>query len=384
VSDFRPDIWRLQANADIPGLTAALRNEDAGIRKRAAAALRALGAKNVVAELKAVLHAERDPETRAAILSALAALEGDDEDDPHQAATPDSMRKITELDRLVEQLNHPDTSRVIDAANKLGRLRSKRAVEPLVMVFQDNHRPSRVRQAAAEALLRLESAPVEVSLLGALRSAHWRVRRNGAAILGQTRAAWAIEPLVNALKDEHELVRRTAHAALIRIGTSEALAALKAAGLSTTGLKWETLPASPTAEIDAAQPAATPSAEPERAEDAAISAAEGESGDSTVPGPVNEELPKDGHQADVKHGPMPDVKTNKLRDQSGQPDMEPETDGRFIGDDEPTRPKRPLNLVWPKRRKPVVDPTEEPTKPLDPRKLDEYHRRMNKDSSDDR
>jgi HEAT repeat protein len=79
----------------------------------------------------------------------------------------------------------------------------------------------------------MDSAPVEVSLLGALRSDRWRVRRNAAAILGQLAASWAVKPLAALLTgDDNEVVRKTAHAALRRIDTAEARAALNAPAVS--------------------------------------------------------------------------------------------------------------------------------------------------------
>jgi len=94
------------------------------------------------------------------------------------------------------------------------------------MIFNDSGVSIEVRLAVAEALLKLESAPVEVALLAALRHSDWKIRRNGAAILGQLKAAWAVEPLAKAVRDPHPTVRRTAYAALKHIGTPEARKAL--------------------------------------------------------------------------------------------------------------------------------------------------------------
>lgn len=223
MSDFRPDIWRLQASFDTKGLIEALKNADAGIRKRAAAALRALGAIEAIPALKAALDKEQDTDTRSNIVAALAALEIEKErgeDDTTELA------QVSEVDELIKQLNHPQPEKVIAAALKLGEMRDKRAVEPLVMLFNNGKIDIKVRLTIAEALLKLESAPVEVALLGALRSANWKVRRNGAAILGQLKAEWATEPLAKALTDENDTVRKTARAALKHMNTPEARAAL--------------------------------------------------------------------------------------------------------------------------------------------------------------
>lgn len=221
MSDIRPDIWRLQAKSDTQGLISALSDDDAAIRKRAAAALRALGATEAIPHLRSLLAVERNPETREAIVSALAVLEPD-----HETAEVELMDDDRDslLTHLISTLNDPDPEQIVSAARVLGEMRNKRAAEPLVVIFNDKSQPVYVRLAVAEALLALESAPVEVALLKALRSENWRVRRNGAAILGQVRATWAVEPLAKALRDENEVVRRTALAALKRLDTPEAKA----------------------------------------------------------------------------------------------------------------------------------------------------------------
>ncbi|MFW5748516.1 MAG: HEAT repeat domain-containing protein [Chloroflexota bacterium] len=230
-NDFKPDIWRLQAQFNSQGLVDALASDDAGIRRRAAAALRALGAVDAIPQLEAVLETEPDPEVRSNILSALATLrqekerrESGDSAAPQQA---EAVEKISEeLQHLLNDLRSEDPETIIHTAHTLGDIGDKLAVEPLVILFNQQALPIKVRLAIAEALLKLESAPVEVALLGALRNPDWRIRRNSAAILGQLKAEWAVEPLIRSLTDKNKTVRRTAYAALRYIGTPEALKAL--------------------------------------------------------------------------------------------------------------------------------------------------------------
>ena len=231
MSDFRPDIWRLQAQLDTEGLIEALGNTDADIRKRAAVALRALGAIDAISILKKLLESESDPDVRAHFVSALESLqeEANKQNVEAKKVVDTGMLNAGKLQDLIEKLNSDDESIVIDSAKKLAELKDKQAVEPLIVLFKDPTVSIKVRLAIAEALLKLESAPVEVALLGALRSPEWRIRRNGAAILGQLRADWAVEPLSKALEDEHEHVRRTAYAALRYIATPEAQDAVKKA-----------------------------------------------------------------------------------------------------------------------------------------------------------
>ena len=231
MSDFLPDIWRLQANSDVDGLTHALTNPDVSIRKRAAAALRALGAFSAIAALETALDRETDPETRSTILAALSILQQEKErKDLNPQETMEMMVISTidpEIKRVIDEVNGTDNLKAIRAAQALGEKSAKEAVEPMVMRFNSPKTPIMVRLALAEALLKLESAPVEVALLGALRSAEWQVRRNGAAILGQLRAQWAIEPLAKAMFDPNEVVRKTAYAALKRINTPQSQRAIQ-------------------------------------------------------------------------------------------------------------------------------------------------------------
>lgn len=240
MSDYKPDIWKLQAQFDIQGLVNALSRDDPGIRRRAAAALRHIDAKESVPALRAAFAAEDDPEVRAAIANALEFL-GDQPDEVVAARQPSVEQAM--VNRLIKQLKSASPPQVIEAAQQLGEIGDKMAVEPLVLLFNDASVSIEVRLAVAEALLKLESAPVEVALLANLRHADWHIRRNGAAILGHLKAEWAIKPLARALRDPNEVVRRTARAALRNIGTPESRKLL--ARIGSTGTRVRT-PMKPT------------------------------------------------------------------------------------------------------------------------------------------
>jgi hypothetical protein len=224
VSDhYKPDIWRLQSQFDIQGLTKALHDKDPGIRKRAAAALRAMGAKESVPALRLALLNETDPEARASMVAALDAMTDSAEEEAEMRQLPPEQIKVH---KLITQLKSKDQDEVIVAARELGNLGDKIAVEPLVFLFNDVRGSMQIRLAVAEALLKLESAPVEVALLANLRSPDWEIRRKAAAILGHLKASWAVPPLEKMLRDAHPIVRKTAQAALKNIGTPEARKAL--------------------------------------------------------------------------------------------------------------------------------------------------------------
>src|SRR5258708_290101 len=140
----------------------------------------------------------------------------------------ETMVKDHDVRGLTKMLNSYKTEEIVSACEALGKLGDRMAAEPLVMVFRNPMLPTPARLAAAEALLKLESEPAVVTLLGALRRDNWQVRRNAAAVLGQLQAGWATEALIVALNDPHQAVQRTAAAALRRISTPEAIRAADA------------------------------------------------------------------------------------------------------------------------------------------------------------
>ncbi|MCU0495971.1 MAG: HEAT repeat domain-containing protein [Anaerolineae bacterium] len=394
MSDFRPDIWRLQAKFDIQGLIEALKHTDPNIRKRAAAALRALGATPALPALKAALAVEHDPETRANIVAALDVLEL--EQDRGSAPPVPEPVTVSEFDQLIEQLNSGQPEKVIASAIKLGEMRDKRAAERLVLLFNNNNIAANVRLAIAEALLKLESAPVEVALLGALRSPNWRVRRNGAAILGQVRADWSVDPLAKALHDENEIVRKTARAALRFINTPEALAALNAAkpeGVKTVNLSENSTKAPredstmhirpsglpKTKPIDSPKKVDLPNATPEPREDATINLRPAA---LTQPQPTPVALGETAKQVDdqtlhVRPPTFPKAETPPNPMANDQTQRLPRPDQSAI--DETLRARATQKLVWPKRdAESETDPSKIQTKPLDPNRA----RQINTPSED--
>ncbi len=213
-------ISRLRATRDVAGLVEALSGEDPELRAQAAFALGVVGDPHAIPALEHALLQEDDEDTHAHIHAALAHLR-------QYAGRPDKDASDN-LNQLIDKLQSSDVNEAISVAHALGRLHDKAAVVPLFILFRNARADHRLRLAAAEALTALDSAPAIVTLLGALRSPDWQVRRNAAAMLGMVKADWAVIPLAAALDDPVEMVRRTAEAALERINTPEALAELQA------------------------------------------------------------------------------------------------------------------------------------------------------------
>ena len=219
MSNLRPNIWQLQAQRDSKGLINALQNEAPEVRRQAAAALRVIGAVEAIPALRRALAAEQDALTHTHLDMVLETLLAERQET--EAA------RSTQTFQLIAQLKSSDPDIIIRAAQALGRLKDKTAVEALVLVFHNALLPANVRLAAAEALIEMESAPAVVTLVAALKSPSWQARRNAAAMLGLMNADWAVERLVDRLRDDHALVQRTAYAALQRIGTPRALEAAR-------------------------------------------------------------------------------------------------------------------------------------------------------------
>ncbi len=217
----RSNIWQMQSRGDVAGIIQALEAPNSRIRSRAVMALRTLGAAEAVPHLQAMLDREPLPEIRAMINDTLKLLA----DYGPRQSEPNAREKRRET--LLKELRGPENARMRYAIRELGKLGDRLAVEPLVLIFHSPQYPPDVRLEAAEALLRLESAPASAALLGALRKSDWQVRRNAAAVLGHFRADWAVRPLVELMhQDPHPTVRRTALAALRRIDSPAARVAL--------------------------------------------------------------------------------------------------------------------------------------------------------------
>ena len=102
------------------------------------------------------------------------------------------------------------------AAVALGKIKDPRAVEPLIAALKDTDKD--VRQAAAVALGEIKDPRAVEPLIAALGDESSGVRLAAAKSLGEIKDPRAVEPLSAALKDENKYVRRAAAHALDRLG----------------------------------------------------------------------------------------------------------------------------------------------------------------------
>lgn len=227
----KSDFWEQQADLDVKGLVNALASDNKLIRRRATVALRAMGVTSALSFLKRALIAENDAETAKIMVETIAALK---RLSGEVSTLSDEAIATEDVTTLIANLKADNADTILSSAEALGDLGDKIAVEGLILAFNNQKHSIHVRLAIAEALLKLESAPVEVALLANIRHSDWHIRRNGAAILGQLKADWAIDPLSGILADPHPVVRRTALAALKHIGTPESRKAIARFVPSTT------------------------------------------------------------------------------------------------------------------------------------------------------
>jgi HEAT repeat protein len=145
-------------------------------------------------------------------------------------------------ERIVSRLNHPDWFVVRNVAELCGELRLAGAVRALSE--QSLHRDERVRRAVAGALGKIGSVEALEALRHLLNDVEPMVRMQAAQGLGGEWGRGLVMSIVVRLGDEtHTDVLRELHLALGRLGTAEAVQALRAAAAPATGLLSRKSPA---------------------------------------------------------------------------------------------------------------------------------------------
>lgn len=119
---------------------------------------------------------------------------------------------------LISKLKHVETGARVHAANALGRLGDRRAVDPLCTAVTDDGCPQ-VRRAAAQALQAIGDRRATEPLCSAVvTDGAPEVRRAAARALGRLGDVHAVRPLCRALVTDTEWqVRQTVAEALDRI-----------------------------------------------------------------------------------------------------------------------------------------------------------------------
>jgi HEAT repeat protein len=114
---------------------------------------------------------------------------------------------------LIAALKHSNNQVRLGAANALGNLKDDLVVEPLIEALI-NDSDLIVRENAANALGNLKDTRAIEPLIVALKDIYGGVREAAASALGNLKNACTVEPLIAALKDNHSDVRKAAADAL--------------------------------------------------------------------------------------------------------------------------------------------------------------------------
>jgi HEAT repeat protein len=199
-------LGRLADPQSVDALIAALKDKNAVVREAAAVALGQIGNPNAIEPLTISLG-NADYDTRQAAALAIGEID------------------VNVLLRFAQDKDVRVRRPVVRA---LGRTKSHGVLQPLVTALQDSDES--VRAYAAEALGEIgDKQAVEPLQRRLQQDASSYVRGTAAEALGRLKDPRAVEPLINALSDEAHYVRENAVNALDEIADPRALEALEAA-----------------------------------------------------------------------------------------------------------------------------------------------------------
>src|SRR4030042_3481139 len=146
------------------------------------------------------------------------------------------MKAARDVRGLIRLLHHGDPYVEYEGAGALGDIGDPRAVEPLIEALK-NDEFSGVRWIAAEALSKL-GAPAVAPLIGALQHHNDDVRWKAAIALGEIGDPRAVEPLIALLCDEDRYVKGRAAHALGLIGEAAVGPLIRALREGDGNLRW--------------------------------------------------------------------------------------------------------------------------------------------------
>jgi len=129
------------------------------------------------------------------------------------------MRAQNDIEGLIKSLKHSSVRVRYDAVTALGELKNARAIEPLIEALRDD---TGAGWQAVNALSNIGYAAVE-PLIRALQDKDKGIVRLAARALGELKDDRATEPLVEVLRDEDWNYRYEAVMALGKIGDTKAI-----------------------------------------------------------------------------------------------------------------------------------------------------------------
>jgi HEAT repeat protein len=225
---FGPNIKKLQAKRDVPGLIKALRyritSSDDDVHALRQAAVKALGQIGDTQAVEYLITALKDSvwNVRQAAAEALGQIGDAQAVEPLIAALKDSSWDVRQAAaEALDKLNWKPGRNETGAYYWVAKRAWQKCVEvgaPAVRLLYGalENSDKNVRQAASEALVKIGIPAVE-PLIAALKNSSKDVRRAAAEALVKIGTP-AIKPLIAALKNSSKDVRQTATEALVKIG----------------------------------------------------------------------------------------------------------------------------------------------------------------------
>ncbi len=202
MSDIKPNIDEMEENGDLDGLIKALKFNDCITRKEAVIALKKVADIRSLFPLIDALKYEEWHDKYAVMGSVR----------ENAAEALGLLRDRRAVEPLINALNDSDEEVRWKAAWALGNIGDKKAIKPLIYALNDDRWS--VRRFAVTALGKIGDKSAVGSLINALNDPDWHVRKYAANSLGKIGDERAIKPLVNALSDPDSDVRWKAIVAL--------------------------------------------------------------------------------------------------------------------------------------------------------------------------
>jgi len=199
----------MERNRDVKGLIKALRHKDLDVRSEAAKALVRIGEPAVEQLVQALGYGDSD--LRSVTVRVLGEIGG-----------------ARALEPLTYALKDENVNVRIYATEALGKVGDARSVEPLIQAFVKKDEYLDVRKYAAEALVSIGQPAVD-PLIQALKDEKASVRVLTAVDLGRIGDSKGVDPLIQALQDKDWQVRKEAAWALGNIGDPRAVEPLTCA-----------------------------------------------------------------------------------------------------------------------------------------------------------
>lgn len=217
----KPDIKKMEMERDIEGLTRLLKFEnDESVRRDAAFAIGKIIGPN--SDIDNGMKSTEDRE--GSVEDLIESLKSDDINGQKSSARKlvDIGKPV--VNPVIKALNDDKWRVRWYAAEILGEIGDKSAVNPLIKSLKDEN--NGVRSNAIIALVNIGDESVK-PLIISLDDESWQVRWHAAEALGEIKNKNAVDPLIKTLSDKNSWVRKTAVTSLGMIGDKSAEKPLK-------------------------------------------------------------------------------------------------------------------------------------------------------------